>query len=70
MEDILDVYAAPYSEEEPLICMDEASKQLLRDVEEPIAQLPGQSAKEDYHYERRACKRCLCSSTRCVAGGV
>lgn len=53
MEDILDLYAAEHSQDEPLICMDEASKQLLADVHEPIALLPGQPAKEDYHYERR-----------------
>lgn len=53
MEDILDVYAATYSDEQPLICRDEASKQLLRDGEQPLALLPGQPAKEDYHYERR-----------------
>jgi len=53
MEDILDVYSAEHTPEEPLICMDEASKQLLRDerVGEPLA--PGRSAREDYHYERR-----------------
>ena len=53
MEDILDVYAAPHTDEEPLICMDEASKQLLRDERptEPLA--PGRPAREDYHYERR-----------------
>ena len=53
MEDILDLYAAEHTEEEPLICMDEASKQLLRDEHpvEPIA--PGRAAREDYHYERR-----------------
>lgn len=53
MEDVLDLYAATHTPDEPLICMDEASKQLLRDVEEPIALLPGQPCKEDYHYERR-----------------
>jgi DDE superfamily endonuclease len=53
MEDILDLYAAPHSQEEALICMDEASKQLLQSVEEPIALLPGQPVKEDYHYARR-----------------
>jgi hypothetical protein len=51
MEDILDVYAAPYSDAQPLICMDEASKQLLCGDQMPLA--PGQPAKEDYHYERR-----------------
>jgi hypothetical protein len=53
MEEVLDVYADEHSETEPLICMDEASKQLLRD-EEPLLPLkPGQPAREDYHYERR-----------------
>lgn len=52
MEEILDVYAAQHSDEEPLICMDEASKQLLHPVEEPLALLPGHPAKEDYHYQR------------------
>jgi hypothetical protein len=53
MEDVLDLYAQTHSDEEPLICMDEASKQLLRDVEESIPLSPGQPAREDYHYERR-----------------
>jgi hypothetical protein len=53
MEDILDLYAADHPPEEPLICLDEAAKQLLRDVAEPIPPRPGQPAKEDYHYARR-----------------
>jgi hypothetical protein len=53
MEDVLDVYAAPHSEEEPLICMDEASKQLLRDEQPVQPTAPGRPAREDYHYERR-----------------
>lgn len=53
MEAILDVYAAEHPDDHPLICMDEASKQLLRDEQpaEPLA--PGRPAREDYHYERR-----------------
>lgn len=53
MEGILDLYADQHSEEEPMICMDEASKQLLRNEQpaEPLA--PGRVAREDYHYERR-----------------
>lgn len=53
MEDVLDLYAQAHSDEEPLICMDEASKQLLRDVAESIPLSPGQPKREDYHYERR-----------------
>lgn len=53
MEGILDLYADQHTEEEPLICMDEASKQLLRD-EQPCQPLtPGRPLREDYHYERR-----------------
>jgi hypothetical protein len=53
MEEVLDVYALPPSEEEPLICMDEAAKQLLEDLQEPIPAAPGQPPREDYHYERK-----------------
>lgn len=52
MEDVLDLYAAEHTEEEPLICMDEASKQLLAGDHEPIPMAPGRPAKEDYHYKR------------------
>lgn len=53
MEGVLDLYADDHTPEEPLICMDEASKQLLRDElpSEPMA--PGRPQREDYHYERR-----------------
>lgn len=53
MEDVLDLYAAEHGEREPLICMDEAAKQLPRDVAEPLPPAPGRAAREDYHYERR-----------------
>ena len=53
MEDVLDLYEAEHSEEEPLICMDEAAKQLLRNEREPLAMQPGKPLREDYHYERR-----------------
>jgi hypothetical protein len=52
MEDILDLYTAEHCPEEPLICMDETSKQLLGHVYEPIPMKPGRVVKEDYHYER------------------
>lgn len=53
MEEILDLYTSQHHEEEPLICMDESSKQLLDHLHSPIPMKPGQVAKEDYHYERR-----------------
>jgi hypothetical protein len=52
MEDVLDLYVAEHTAEEPLICMDEASKQLLTSTSEPIAPAPGRPVREDYHYQR------------------
>jgi hypothetical protein len=53
MEDVLDVYTAEHTEDQPLICMDEAAKQLVRDVQPSLPMRPGQPRREDYHYERR-----------------
>jgi hypothetical protein len=53
MEDVLDVYASTHTSEEPLICMDEASKQLVEDEHPPLPMQPGQPVREDYHYERK-----------------
>ena len=53
MEDVLDVYCATgYDEQHPLICMDEASKQLLDHGQASLPPQPGQPQREDYHYER------------------
>lgn len=60
MEDVLDLYAAEHPPDEPLVCMDEASKQLLREVVPPIATAPGRPAREDYHYERRGVQALFC----------
>ena len=52
MEDILDLYAEPYDEKYPVICMDEQLYQLLGEITEPILMKPGSCAKTDYKYER------------------
>lgn len=53
MEKILDVYRETYDEEHPLICMDEAAKQVTADVEPALPLSPGQPRREDHHYERK-----------------
>jgi hypothetical protein len=53
MEDVLDVYHRPYDPERPVVCMDEASKQLIAEVREPLSPQPGRVAKYDSEYERR-----------------
>lgn len=53
MEDVLEVYHRPYDPERPVVCMDEASKQLIAEVREPLPVQPGHIAKYDSEYERR-----------------
>ena len=52
MYDLLELYARPYREEEPVICVDEKSKQLLQQTRTPIAARAGAPIKEDYEYRR------------------
>ena len=52
MYDVLELYARPYSEREPVICLDEKSKQLIRDSREGLSMKSGAPAKCDYEYVR------------------
>jgi len=52
MEDVLNTFIQPANPQRPLVCMDEASKQLLADKQEPLPMQPGQPERVDYEYER------------------
>ena len=52
MEDVLEVYQRPHDPARPVVCLDEASKQLVAETRVPIAAKPGQVARRDYEYER------------------
>jgi hypothetical protein len=52
MYDVLELYARPYDAREPVICLDEKSKQLLRETRRPLPAKPATVRKEDYEYER------------------
>jgi hypothetical protein len=52
MYDLLDLYARPFKSSEPVVCLDEKSKQLLRDTRQPLPVKPGALAKHDYEYAR------------------
>ena len=52
MEDVLDVYHRPYDEKRPLVCLDEASKQLIGEATHPLPAEPGQPERFDYEYVR------------------
>jgi len=52
MEEVLDVYMLPEDPDVPLVCMDEASKQLVGETRAPLPARPGDNAHEDYEYVR------------------
>jgi hypothetical protein len=52
LEEVLDVYQETYDEKHPLICMDEASRQLLSDKTPPLPMKPGTPRRVDDKYER------------------
>jgi hypothetical protein len=52
MYDLLGLYAQPYDSAEPVICLDEKSKQLLKQTRSPLPATAGQITKEDYEYKR------------------
>ena len=52
MEDVLEVYTRPHDPDYPLVCLDEASKQLIAETRVPIPAKPGHPARHDYEYER------------------
>lgn len=52
MEQVLDVYARPYDERNPVVVMDEQPIQLTSETRTPIPPAPGRKAKFDGEYTR------------------
>ncbi len=52
MEEVLQLYTTPEQEQYPLVCFDEASKQLIQEIRTPIPAAPGQPERFDSEYER------------------
>jgi len=52
MYELLALYARPYDAREPVICVDEKCKQLLRETRPALPAKLATLAKEDYEYER------------------
>ncbi len=52
MEDVLDVYHRSFADDEVLVCMDETSKQHIKETRTPIPAQPGEVEKYDFEYER------------------
>ena len=52
MEDVLEVYHRPHDPARPVVCLDETSKQLIKETRVPMPVRPGRPARHDYEYER------------------
>ena len=52
MEDVLEVYRRPYNSQRPVVCLDEQSKQLVKETRPIIPAKPGRNQRLDYEYER------------------
>jgi hypothetical protein len=52
MEDVLAVYARPVDPTRPLVCFDEAGKDLKAHTRSPQPAAPGRAARYDSHYAR------------------
>jgi DDE superfamily endonuclease len=53
MEGVIQTYLMPYDPAYPVICFDEACKQLFGEVRPAQRTRPGAPAREDYEYERK-----------------
>lgn len=52
MEDVLEVYTRPHDPKRVLVCLDETSKQQVRETRTAIPMKPGRIQRIDYEYER------------------
>ena len=52
MYDLRDLYGRPFRRREPVVCLDEKSKQLLKDSRVPLPIRPGMPVRQDYEYVR------------------
>jgi DDE superfamily endonuclease len=53
MYSLIDLYQRPYHPDEPVVCVDEKSKQLLLSKRPDLPMKSGRTCKVDYEYERR-----------------
>lgn len=66
MEDVIRTYMLPYDPKWPVVCFDEASRQLFGEVRPPESARPGAAARVDYEYERKGvcCQLVMCEPLR------
>src|ERR1035441_9048979 len=60
MEDVLALYEKPWSEKEPVVCIDEKPVVLHADLRPPRPLRPGGITRRDCEYERRGTANAFC----------
>lgn len=61
MEHLLDLYALPYNEQEPVVCLDEKSKQLITDARTALPMTRHAPRRRDYEYRRGGTRNIFCA---------
>lgn len=66
MEDVIQTYLLPYDVKYPVVCFDEASRQLFGEVRPPEPARSGAASRVDYEYERKGvcCQLVMCEPLR------
>jgi hypothetical protein len=66
MEDVIQTSMLPYDPKRPVVCFDEASRQLFGEVRAAEPARPGVPARVDYEYERKGvcCQLVMCEPLR------
>jgi hypothetical protein len=66
MEDVIQTYLLPYDPKWPVVCFDEASKQIFGEVRPRQPTRRGRSAVVDYEFERKGvcCQLMMCEALR------
>jgi hypothetical protein len=70
MEDILAVYQRVYGKDEVLVCMDETSKQQVKETRIPFPPRMNSTGKFDYENERNGGVTCSCYRRHLKDGGM
>ena len=52
MEDVLEVYQRPQDTKNPVVCVDETSKQHIKETRSPLPMVEGAPLRYDYQYQR------------------
>ena len=60
MEEVLAVYEKPFSEQEPVVCVDEKPVVLHQEIRPPLAMRPGCAARRDGEYQRCGTANVFC----------